>query len=77
MHVTQPAVSNTLNRLRVKFNDPLFVLYGRRLEPTMKAVEIAEALTPILSDIQGLMSQAGSSGQLSSVKMVCFESSSV
>ncbi|USG60459.1 LysR family transcriptional regulator [Sneathiella marina] len=34
LNVTQPAVSNSLARLRDRFNDPLFVHAGRKMNPT-------------------------------------------
>ncbi|GGQ27093.1 LysR family transcriptional regulator [Shewanella litoralis] len=34
LHLTQPAVSHAIARLRSKFNDPLFVRHGRKMVPT-------------------------------------------
>jgi DNA-binding transcriptional LysR family regulator len=34
LHLTQPAVSHAIARLRDKFNDPLFVRHGRKMVPT-------------------------------------------
>jgi len=42
LHITQPAVSNSLARLRQEFSDPLFVRSGRRMQPT----PLAEAIEP-------------------------------
>ena len=42
LHITQPAVSNALARLRTHFEDPLFVREGRGVKPTA----MAEALMP-------------------------------
>ena len=39
--MSQPAVSNSLNRLRRDFEDPLFVRVNRRMEPTPKAQQFA------------------------------------
>ena len=48
LHVTPPAVSNALSRLRVHFGDPLFVRVGRGVRPTSAAdaliVSVREAL---------------------------------
>lgn len=74
MHVTQPAVSNSLNRLRTKFGDPLFVLYGRNLEPTDKATEIASVLEPVLVKMQRLIVQSVSTGKVSDLPIVRFKS---
>jgi DNA-binding transcriptional LysR family regulator len=46
LHITQPAVSNALARLRVHFEDPLFVREGRGVKPTA----MAEALMPAVRD---------------------------
>ncbi len=34
LHITQPAVSHALSRLREKFDDPLFTRHGRQVIPT-------------------------------------------
>ena len=34
LHLTQPAVSHAIARLREKFDDPLFVRHGRKMVPT-------------------------------------------
>nr|VUD33684.1 transcriptional activator for leuABCD operon [Raoultella sp. NCTC 9187] len=36
--MSQPAVSNAVSRLKVMFNDELFVRYGRGIQPTARAV---------------------------------------
>ena len=41
LHITQPAVSNALKRLRLAFNDPLFVRMPRGVAPTPVAENIA------------------------------------
>jgi DNA-binding transcriptional LysR family regulator len=41
LHITQPAVSNALRRLRAAFNDPLFVRTPRGVAPTPVADTIA------------------------------------
>jgi DNA-binding transcriptional LysR family regulator len=46
LHITPPAVSNALARLRVHFGDPLFVREGRGIKPT----SATEALIPIVRD---------------------------
>ena len=46
LHITQPAVSNALARLRAHFEDPLFVREGRGVKPTA----MAEALMPTVRD---------------------------
>lgn len=46
LHITQPAVSNALARLRAHFQDPLFVREGRGVKPTA----MADALMPAVRD---------------------------
>lgn len=46
LHITQPAVSNALARLRLHFEDPLFVREGRGVKPTA----MAEALMPAVRE---------------------------
>lgn len=46
LHITQPAVSNALSRLRLHFEDPLFVREGRGVKPTA----MTEALMPAVRE---------------------------
>lgn len=46
LHITQPAVSNALSRLRAHFEDPLFVREGRGVKPTA----MTEALMPAIRE---------------------------
>lgn len=52
LNVTQPAVSNVLGKLRLQFEDRLFIPEGRKVRPTAKAMEIAVALEPAMVMIQ-------------------------
>jgi DNA-binding transcriptional LysR family regulator len=54
LDVTQPAISKTLARLRIHFGDPLFVRVGMRMEPTPKAMELAEPVKAILDRMREL-----------------------
>ncbi|WP_406227020.1 LysR family transcriptional regulator [Pseudomonas siliginis] len=47
----QPSISASLNRLRHYFNDPLFIRMGRSMEPTSRAFEILQSLTPALDSM--------------------------
>lgn len=51
LHVTPPAVSNALARLRDLFGDPLFVRSGRGITPTPRALE----LEPLLERSLGVL----------------------
>lgn len=54
----QPAISAALARLRALFDDPLFVRTGRAMEPTARAQEIAQLLSPALDSISTAVSRA-------------------
>lgn len=56
MNVKQPAVSNSLAKLRVSFHDPLFLRHAGGLTPTLKATQIVERLHPALLEIQRVLS---------------------
>ncbi|AOK07132.1 LysR family transcriptional regulator [Burkholderia sp. AU28942] len=45
LHLTQPAVTHALNRLRTHFDDPLFVRQGNRIVPT-------ERTRTMIADVQ-------------------------
>lgn len=49
--LSQPAVSNALNRLRRLFDDELFVRTARGMAPTPVAEELAEPIAYALSSI--------------------------
>lgn len=54
LDVTQPALSKTLARLRLYFNDPLFIRVAMRMEPTPKALELAQPVHAILDQMRTL-----------------------
>jgi len=49
--MSQPAVSNALKRLRISFRDDLFVRTRLGLKPTQRAVELHEAIAPVLESL--------------------------
>ena len=53
--VTQPAVSNALNRLRHLFKDELLVRTPTGMEPTQRAEELGPAVDQILRAVNGLV----------------------
>lgn len=57
LHVTQPALSKTLARLRRYFDDPLFVRVSHRMEPTPKAIELAGPVATILEQMRALRTE--------------------
>ncbi|HVI88613.1 MAG TPA: LysR substrate-binding domain-containing protein [Dongiaceae bacterium] len=54
----QPAISAALTRLRGLFDDPLFVRSGRIMEPTARAQEIFQHLSPALDTIATAISRS-------------------
>ena len=52
--VTQSAVSHTLDKLRVIFDDPLFVRVGRGIESTARARGLQDSAQSVLDDLKSL-----------------------
>lgn len=53
----QPTISSALARLRLMFDDPLFIRSGRLMEPTSRAQEIFCNLSPALDGIAAALSR--------------------
>jgi DNA-binding transcriptional LysR family regulator len=51
---TQPGISKVLRNLRAQFADPLFVRNGHAMQPTARALEIADQLRTLLGAADGL-----------------------
>lgn len=60
LHLTQPAVTGALNRLRDYFRDDLLVLHGRKMQPTPKAEALSGPVRRALLQIRGEITRAGS-----------------
>jgi DNA-binding transcriptional LysR family regulator len=58
MEMAQPAVSKTLRHLREQFSDPLFVRNGHAMQPTARALDMAEPLRVLLDAADGLRASA-------------------
>lgn len=52
LHVTQPALSGALARLRTLFNDPLFVQDGKAMRPTLRARELEIPIRAALGQLR-------------------------
>jgi DNA-binding transcriptional LysR family regulator len=52
LHITQPALSGALARLRTVFNDPLFVQHGKSMTPTMRARELDVPIRSALAQVR-------------------------
>ncbi|WP_138466005.1 LysR family transcriptional regulator [Poseidonocella sp. HB161398] len=59
LHLTQPAVSHALNRLREQFDDPLFTRVGRRMEPTAAARRLYGPFKTCIDTLRETMSSHG------------------
>ncbi|OEY66931.1 LysR family transcriptional regulator [Marinobacter sp. X15-166B] len=57
LHLTQPAVSQALARLRAQFDDPLFVRQGNQMMPTPLARRFLRSMRPGLNQIKGAVNQ--------------------
>jgi DNA-binding transcriptional LysR family regulator len=56
LHVTAPAISNSLARLREALGDPLLVRSGRGLVPTSRALELAPQLKEAVKGLEQIVS---------------------
>ncbi len=52
LQIGQPAMSAALSRLRILFDDKLFVRLGRQMQPTLKAQAIAPGILSALQQIR-------------------------
>jgi DNA-binding transcriptional LysR family regulator len=55
---TQPGISKVLRHLRAQFGDPLFVRNGHAMQPTAKALEIADQVRTLLGVADSLRTSA-------------------
>lgn len=58
LHISQPALSTQLSRLRKIFNDPLLIPTNRGMLPTALALELQRPLGELLDAARGLVAQA-------------------
>lgn len=59
LHLSQPAVSAQLSRLRDMFDDPLLVPAQRGMTPTAKALDLLEPLRQALDQVRSTVAQHG------------------
>jgi DNA-binding transcriptional LysR family regulator len=59
LHLTQPAISHALSRLRELFHDPLFVRDGRNLAPTPLTRRLIEPLGRSLRFLDAVLNETG------------------
>ncbi len=58
MHLSQPALSHKLNKLRGEFDDALFVRTGRGLTPTPKADQMAKEVCCLVKSLESFYQQS-------------------
>lgn len=56
LHISQPAFSAALGRLRKHFDDPLLVQHGKQMVPTPYAEQLRPRLKSILADVDAFVS---------------------
>ena len=56
LHLSQPAMSAALRRLRDYFNDPILAPHGKKMIPTPHALRLRGALRVLLTDIERMVS---------------------
>jgi DNA-binding transcriptional LysR family regulator len=59
LHLSQPAVSHALARLRELLNDPLFERHGNQMVPTPLARSLAVTIGSSLNSLEQMMHRAG------------------
>ena len=69
LHITQPAVSNALKRLRAAFSDPLFVRTPRGVAPTPVADDIAGRVKEALNMLNQSLTEGEKFAPLRSEKV--------
>lgn len=66
--VSQPAMSSALARLRLLFNDPLFIRTQHGMAPTVKALELSDRIQHALAEIRGALKPEEAFDPASSVR---------
>jgi len=59
LHLSAPAISMSLGRLREAFNDKLFIRTGGRMEPTPFALQLWSKIEPSLANLEGALREVG------------------
>ncbi|MET8009400.1 LysR family transcriptional regulator [Streptomyces sp. NPDC005271] len=59
LHLSSPAMSRTLGRIRKALGDPVLVRSGRRMVPTPRALALRDEVREIVERAQGLFAPAG------------------
>ncbi|WP_073490166.1 LysR family transcriptional regulator [Streptoalloteichus hindustanus] len=62
LHLSAPAMSRTLARIRAALGDPILVRAGRRLVPTPRALAIRQQVRSALQEARAVLRPAGEAG---------------
>jgi len=73
LHLSVPATSRTLGRIRHAFGDPILVRAGRGLVPTPRALAIQERLHQLVEDAHALL-ETGRDLDLARLQLRCVSS---
>lgn len=55
LNVTAPAISKSLNKIRILFNDQILVRSGTKLTPTPKAISLKENIKKLVHQIESII----------------------
>lgn len=75
LNVTQPAVSNSLARLRDVFGDPLFIRAGQGIAPTPLAQSLIDPIRQALTSLDRTLAAHERFDPLTSERIICFSMS--
>lgn len=56
LHMSQPAMSAALGRLRTYFNDPILALHGKKMIPTPHALRLRSMVSELLGGVEQMVS---------------------
>jgi DNA-binding transcriptional LysR family regulator len=56
LHMSQPAMSAALGRLRAYFNDPILALHGKKMIPTPHALRLRGMVSELLGGVEQMVS---------------------
>ncbi|MFJ8588521.1 LysR family transcriptional regulator [Streptomyces sp. NPDC093595] len=75
LHVSAPAMSRTLGRIRAALGDPVLVRAGRHLVPTPRAVELRPRVSAVVRQARGLLAPAPAADPAAMVRAFAVQSS--
>ncbi|NKF51914.1 LysR family transcriptional regulator [Shewanella sp. WXL01] len=70
LHLTQPAVSHALARLRDTYQDPLFVRYGRKMVATELCQQIMPSVEAAMASLRGTLGSPNRANMLNQPRLL-------